>query len=72
MAVRMTIAVDEDVKALILHYAGSERRQGAFLGELVREYHARQTAPTLEALDARLKRLEELVSQWQSKVIDLS
>jgi hypothetical protein len=71
--VERTVKLDPDAAALLVELAGSPRKQGAFLSDLIREAGVRQEnskhlPPEIASLLERIQRLELEVARLQMLV----
>ena len=70
MGKRVTVVMDDDAAELLLHLAGSSRKQGLFLSELIRTAAAAQ-AVTGQAAGSELESLRQALQGLALEVMRL-
>lgn len=67
MTERMTVALEDGTRALLIEQAGGERKVGAYLSQLVRDVHTGRLIQNdrREAMEDRLAKQEHYVSELE-------
>lgn len=72
MSERLTVALEDGTKELLVQLAGGERKVGAYLSALIRQMSARELVPAteLDALEQKFNETDRRIDSIESRLME--